>query len=169
MSFDKWLLRLLPIAILSLTGCVSSPISPESEPAPRTSDSWLTNYVETPEGLESKDIYTFLCEKVVQRPTTLTNTCADFGQSVYEIKWQEWNANGATGTGVYSENQCDPDCATGERIETKVIIRLDRFTTDGTRYFFNFLTISSSNFEENEIYEIWDLSKFYREVPDMRE
>ena len=41
-----------------------------------------------------------------------------------EIKWNSWTPNGADGVGTYSENQCDPDCARGVRIEPKVKVRL---------------------------------------------
>lgn len=132
-------------------------------------DVWLTNYIEPSKEVSPDLVYTFLCELITQKPETLTNTCADFGESVYMIKWKTWGVKGATGTGTYAINQCEPNCAQGKTREVPVKLRLDRVTSDGKRYLLNFLTIISDNATEPDgVYAIWDLSSFYREVPDMR-
>ena len=132
-------------------------------------DAWLTHYIEPPRDVSSSSVYTFLCESITQKPETLTNTCADFGESVYKIKWKTWGITGATGTGIYSINNCEPNCAEGKRNEVPVQLKLDRLTTDGKRYVLNVLTIISDNATEpGGVYALWDLSDFYREVPDMR-
>ena len=167
---SKILMRFISylIAVLVLSSCASSTSEDREKPGRESSDQWITEFVDAPKDLDTENIYTFFCESVVQRPTTLTNTCADLGESVFEIRWKQWDLNGAKGSGIYSINQCEPDCATGKRIETPVNLSLDRFTTDGSRFFLNYLTITSNSFESDEIYEIWDLSSFYREVPDLR-
>lgn len=133
------------------------------------SDKWLTTFIDSPGDIPSNSVYTFLCELITQKPETLTDTCADFGESVYKIKWKTWGVKGATGTGIYSINDCEPNCAEGTRREVPVQLRLDRVTTDGKRYLLNVLTIISVNATEPDgVYAIWDLSSFYREVPDMR-
>jgi hypothetical protein len=68
--------------------------------------------------------WTYNCEFPEQRPKTILLTCADGGWLVTEIRWKSWTANSASGVGVYSENQCDPDCASGVRIDSKVKVRL---------------------------------------------
>lgn len=140
-----------------------------SEQNNRTSIDWTLNYVSPESNIASDKVYTFLCETIIERPTVLTNTCADFGQQVTDIEWEDWGAFGASGKGIYRINNCDPDCADGNWSATPVKLKLDRLTTDGSRYLLNILTIFSpeSNIEKG-IYEIWDLASFYREVPKMR-
>lgn len=138
----------------------------QSELAPE--DRWMLQFIEPPANVESKKVYTFECELISRKPETLTTTCADFGEVVYKIKWTTWSVNGAKGTGVYSLNNCDPDCADGTRNETPVSLNLDGVTTDGTKYFLNTLTIISKDAVNDGIYKIWDVGEFYRNVPEMR-
>ena len=51
-------------------------------------------------------------------------TCADGGMIVTDIKWQRWDSKGATGTGTYSQNMCEPSCAEGKRVDVPVIVNL---------------------------------------------
>ena len=69
-------------------------------------------------------IWTYDCEFAVQRPEQIMLTCADGGMIVTDIKWQSWDATGATGTGTYSQNMCEPSCAEGKRVDVPVIINL---------------------------------------------
>ena len=69
-------------------------------------------------------IWTYDCEFPVQRPEQVMLTCADGGMIVTEIKWQTWDPKGATGTGTYSQNMCEPNCAEGKRVEVPVRLRL---------------------------------------------
>ena len=69
-------------------------------------------------------IWTYDCEFPVQRPEQIMLTCADGGMVVTDIKWQSWDAKGATGTGTYSQNMCDPSCAEGTRVNVPVIVNL---------------------------------------------
>jgi hypothetical protein len=43
---------------------------------------------------------------------------------VTDIKWQSWDANGAAGMGIYSQNMCEPSCAEGKRVDVPVIVNL---------------------------------------------
>ena len=72
-------------------------------------------------------IWTYDCEFPVQRPEQIMLTCADGGMIVTDIKWQSWDATGATGTGTYSQNMCEPSCAEGKRVEVPVRLRLSEF------------------------------------------
>ena len=69
-------------------------------------------------------IWTYDCEFPVQRPEQIMLTCADGGMVVTDVKWQSWDATGATGTGTYSQNMCDPSCAEGKRVDVPVIVNL---------------------------------------------
>jgi len=69
--------------------------------------------------------WTYDCEFPVQRPTEIMLTCGDGGMIVINIKWKTWTSSGATGTGTYSQNMCDPDCADGTRVEVPVTIKLN--------------------------------------------
>ena len=69
-------------------------------------------------------VWTHDCEFPVQRPEQIMLTCADGGMIVTDIKWQSWDATGATGTGTYSQNMCDPSCAEGKRVDVPVIVNL---------------------------------------------
>ena len=69
-------------------------------------------------------IWTYDCEFPVQRPEQIMLTCADGGMVVTDIKWQSWDSRGATGTGTYSQNMCDPSCAEGKRVDVPVIVNL---------------------------------------------
>ena len=69
-------------------------------------------------------IWTYDCEFPVQRPEQIMLTCADGGMIVTDINWQSWDATGATGTGTYSQNMCEPSCAEGKRVDVPVIVNL---------------------------------------------
>lgn len=155
-------------AAMVLTSCNPPQENFDKQRISNQNDSWLTEYIEPPSNVPPSETYTFLCEVLVQRPETLTRTCADFGEKVFDIEWKTWGIEGAEGTGIYSFNDCNPDCAEGTRSEVPVSLRLDRVTTNGEKYFLNFLNISSKNFLIDDIYMFWDLSEFYREVPSMR-
>ena len=72
----------------------------------------------------AKDIYTWDCELPEYKPEVITLTCADGGLYVDEIIWSTWNKTGATGTGTFFENLCDPSCAEGEQVSAPVKITL---------------------------------------------
>jgi hypothetical protein len=69
-------------------------------------------------------VWTYDCEFPVQRPEQIMLTCADGGMILTDIKWQSWNTMEAIGTGTYSQNMCEPNCAEGKRVEVPVRLRL---------------------------------------------
>ena len=68
--------------------------------------------------------WTYDCEFPVQRPLQIMLTCADGGMIITDIKWNTWAETGATGTGTYSQNMCEPSCAEGTRVDLPVSIKL---------------------------------------------
>ena len=64
------------------------------------------------------------CEFPVQRPEEIMLTCADGGMIVTDITWKTWTSKQALGTGIYSQNMCEPSCAEGTREDVPVTIKL---------------------------------------------
>ena len=77
-----------------------------------------------PISIAVKYIYTWNCELPEYKPKAITLTCADGGLYVDEIVWSTWSKTGATGTGTFFENLCDPSCAEGEQVSAPVKITL---------------------------------------------
>ena len=94
-----------------------------------------TGSTEDIEMINPENVFTAECGYIDQKPEAVTLTCADGGISVQDIKWDIWRASGASGTGVYTVNQCDPDCVTGKWIEAPVEVRLSRLMTDGSKFY----------------------------------
>jgi len=73
-------------------------------------------------------VLTWDCETAEYKPESITITCADGGIFVEKIQWGTWSKEGATGTGIYSENLCEPDCAEGKRVTAPVKLTLSNLT-----------------------------------------
>ena len=84
----------------------------------------FTNTDASPVAIARNQAWTYSCEFPVQRPESITLTCADGGMLVTDIQWNKWTINGASGSGTYSENICEPNCAEGRRINVEVTVRL---------------------------------------------
>ena len=78
----------------------------------------------TPTASKSDQVWTYNCELPVQRPEEIMLTCADGGWLVTDIRWQTWSSKQALGTGIYSQNMCDPSCAEGTRVDVPITIKL---------------------------------------------
>ena len=107
--------------------------------------------------------WTYDCEFPIQRPEQIMLTCADGGMIVTDIKWQSWGANGATGTGTYSQNMCDPSCAEGKRVEVPVKLRLSELFEYKGRNVLRTLDIEAVSGQElpNGAKDFsWDVSEF---------
>lgn len=107
--------------------------------------------------------WTYDCEFPVQRPETIMLTCADGGMIVTGIKWRTWNANEAAGTGIYSQNMCDPSCAEGERVDVPVNVRLGNLFQHKGRNVLGTLDIEAVSGRElpNGTKSLsWDVSEF---------
>lgn len=59
-------------------------------------------------------VYVYNCGIIDYKPTSMTPYCADAGAGVGNLEWDTWGARGATGTGLYGINLCDPNCAEGK-------------------------------------------------------
>ena len=111
----------------------------------------------------ARDIYTYDCEILEQRPEQLTKFCADAGVYVYDIKWKSWGYNGAEGTGTYSQNLCEPNCAEGKRVEEQVDLYLSGIEIIEGRRVLRYLSVNTLNgalLPSGNSYDNWDVAEF---------
>ena len=109
------------------------------------------------------EVLTFDCGIPLHKPDYITLTCADGGMSVREIKWQSWGSKEAVGTGIYAENNCQPDCASGKFIKTPVAISLTSLTEYKSKFYLKDLVItpiSGKNFPRGNNVIRWNLIEF---------
>ena len=109
-----------------------------------------------------EEILTFDCEIPLHKPDYITLTCADGGISVGEIKWQSWGVTEAIGTGVYAENNCQPDCASGKLIKTPVVLSLTNLIEYKSKFYLKDLAISTGTSNNNRyiLEDNWNLMEF---------
>jgi hypothetical protein len=111
----------------------------------------------------ARDIYTYDCEYLEQRPEQLTKFCADAGVYIYKIKWERWGYNGAEGTGTYSQNLCEPNCAEGKRIEEQVDLYLSGIEVIEGKRVLRYLSVNTRNgilLPNGNPYDNWDVAEF---------
>jgi hypothetical protein len=116
-----------------------------------------------PNNLPANNIWTYNCEIPVQLPESFLLTCGDGGWYVYDIKWQSWTSKGATGTGTYSQNMCEPNCAEGKRVEVPVRLRLSElFEFKGRNVLKNLdiKAVSGRELPDGTAGFTWDVAEF---------
>jgi hypothetical protein len=117
----------------------------------------------------ARDIYTYDCEILEQRPEQLTKFCADAGVYVYNIKWERWGYNGAEGSGTYSENLCEPSCAEGTRVEEQVDLYLSGIEVIESKRVLRYLSVNTRNgilLPNGDSYDDWDVAEFAMNMKD---
>ena len=117
----------------------------------------------------ARDIYTYDCEILEQRPEQLTKFCADGGVYVYDITWKSWGYNGAEGTGTYSQNLCEPNCAEGKRVEEQVDLYLSGIENIEGRRVLRYLSVNTQNgvlLPSGNSYDNWDVAEFAVKMKD---
>ena len=93
----------------------------------------------------AKDIYTWDCEYPEHKPEAITLTCADGGLYVDQITWTSWSKKGATGTGTFHENLCEPSCAEGKFVSAPVNLELSNLTARRGKNYLRTLDISTQD------------------------
>jgi len=114
--------------------------SSTAEPVPSASPT-----ITIPADLIDSDVLTWDCEIPVQKPDTITLTCADGGWIVHTITWSKWGIDGAEGTGIFREKLCDPSCAEGDIAQEKVTIKLSDLAERKGKFFLRSLDISTAS------------------------
>lgn len=60
----------------------------------------------------------FYQDRLTDKPRTLTfQTCADGSRRLEGMSWSSWGLSGAQGTGIFSYQVCEPNCAQGHRVQ----------------------------------------------------
>ena len=95
--------------------------------------------------ITSEQVLTWDCETAQYKPESITITCADGGVFVEKIQWATWSQDGAMGTGIYSENLCEPNCAEGKRVTEPVKLTLSNLTEHEGKYYLRTIDISTRN------------------------
>jgi hypothetical protein len=95
--------------------------------------------------LNPDQVLTWNCEIPEHKPESILITCADGGIYVEKIKWSTWSQEGATGSGIFSENLCEPSCADGKRVTAPVNLALSNLTEQNGKYYLRTLDISASD------------------------
>lgn len=61
-----------------------------------------------------------------ERPSqALFQTCADGSKELTDLAWTAWGQAGAEGTGTYSYQVCEPNCAAGHRVSFPAVVHAD--------------------------------------------
>ena len=112
----------------------------------------------------SADINTWDCEYSVHKPKAITLTCADGGLYVDQITWKTWTKEGATGSGIFHENLCEPSCVEGESVSQTVKLTLTELTPRKGKFYLRTLDIDTQsgkdfNWGRANGYE-WDVMEF---------
>lgn len=76
-------------------------------------------------------IYNCVDEYEIQ-PSNLIITCADANMGLENVIWTSWNNVEASGKGIFYENNCSPDCASGRFIRQEAEIQLSSIQRDKT-------------------------------------
>jgi len=108
-------------------------------------------------------IWTYDCEFPVERPEQIMLTCADGGMIVTDIKWQSWNSEESIGSGIYSQNMCEPSCAEGKRVDVPVRLRLSElFEYKGRKVLKNLdiQAVSGRELPDGTAGFMWDVAEF---------
>ena len=126
------------LAVVFLNGSTPEP-SIDAEQAP------IQTPVSIPADLPASKVLTWNCEIETHKPELIFLTCADGGLYVEKIKWSTWTKDGATGSGIFSENLCEPSCAEGQRVEAPVNLSLTNLTELNGKYYLRTLDIATSD------------------------
>ena len=149
---------------LSAALAVVFPQGPASEPSIDAEQVPIQTPDAIPADLPASKVLTWNCELETHKPELIFFTCADGGLYVEKIKWSTWSKEGATGSGVFSENLCEPSCAEGQRVEAPVNLLLTNLTEQNGKYYLRTLDISTTDgkdFPWGRVNEFeWDVMEF---------
>ena len=111
--------------------------------------------------IKATEVLTWDCGSLVNQPESITLTCADGGELIHSITWTSWTSKSASGTGIYSINLCNPNCAEGQRLEEPVEVVLRNAVQDSKKIAYKtliFRTLSGQNLpQENTAEGRWEL------------
>ena len=114
--------------------------------------------------IKPTQVLTWDCEYPEYKPESIMIYCGDGGAYIDKINWKSWNQDGASGTGEYYKNLCEPDCADGKIVHAPVNVRLSELTPRKGKYFLRTLDMTSLSgkdfpWDESGVFE-WDVMEF---------
>ena len=114
--------------------------------------------------IKPTQVLTWDCEYPEYKPETIMIYCGDGGAYIDKIEWDSWSKEGASGTGEYYKNLCEPDCADGKIVHAPVNVRLSELTPRKGKYYLRTLDMSSISgkdfpWDESGMFE-WDVMEF---------
>ena len=120
--------------------------------------------VAKPLKLKPSQVLTWDCEYPEYKPESIMIYCGDGGAYLDKIEWDFWSQEGASGTGEYYKNLCEPDCADGKIVHAPVNVRLSELTPRKGKYYLRTLDMSSISgkdfpWGESGVFE-WDVMDF---------
>jgi hypothetical protein len=69
------------------------------------------------------------CNNLQFKPKRIVIACGDAGIWLGKLKWSSWNGASAKGSGIYNQNDCTPDCASGKIKSYPVKVTLSKVKT----------------------------------------
>ena len=118
--------------------------------------------------IKTSQVFTWDCEFPEFKPETIMIYCGDGGAYVDKIQWETWSSKGASGSGEYYKNLCEPDCADGEIVHAPVKVELSDLTLRKGKYYFRTLDISSVDGKDFSWGEVgtfhWDVMEFAEQM-----
>jgi hypothetical protein len=118
--------------------------------------------------LKPSQVLTWDCEYPAYKPEAIMIYCGDGGAYISKIKWNSWSQGGASGTGEYFRNLCEPDCAAGKIVHADVDVRLSDLTPRKGKYYLRTLDMSSLNGKDFSWGESgtfhWDVMEFAEQM-----
>jgi hypothetical protein len=114
--------------------------------------------------LKPSQVLTWDCEVPTFKPKSIMIYCGDGGAYIDQITWSSWGPSGASGTGEYYRNLCDPDCADGQIVHSPVKVGLTELAERKGRFYLRTLKMKSrdgKNFPWGEAGVFtWDLMEY---------
>jgi hypothetical protein len=118
--------------------------------------------------IKPSQVLTWNCEIPTYKPGTIMIYCGDGGAYIDKITWNSWSKDGASGTGEYYRNLCEPDCADGKIVHAPVKVRLGNLTPRKGKFYLRTLDMSSVSgkdfpWGESDVFE-WDVMDFNEQM-----
>ena len=92
----------------------------------------------------TSQVYVTNCGILDYKPTAILKFCGETSEGIDKIQWLTWSAEGATGTGLYQINDCQPTCKVGKIYFAEVQIVLSKSKIISGKPALTFIAIESS-------------------------
>src|SRR3954452_16908927 len=77
------------------------------------------------------------CNKVKDRPASITVTCGDANAAVIDIHWDMFGGQPAHGSAKFAYNDCNPSCAGGSNKQVPASVTLRGTKTCGNKFVYH--------------------------------